>query len=672
MEVTLVKNKTLLRSVDPPALKDVPAKRARSNDSSNTRDWDQWVSATATRNYLLHDPLLDWLSTHSSTLAYRRPDLGLKISKSLAQRSTDNFIEFIMAQGIEFESKIVEMLCHRLGRDMIVDVGGSRNARSIEKFNETIALMNRGVPLIYNGVLHNDDDQTYGVPDLLVRSDWFDRLVRTPPLTPEETTIPAPKLRDVLSMRGRPPNFHYRVVDIKWTTLYLRADGVRILNASSFPAYKGQLLIYNRALARVQGYEPPRTYILGRKWTYTTCGETSKGRHPLDRLGVIDYSDVDAEYIPKTDAAIRWVKEMRRDGHQWEITPHAPLSRPELYPNMSNSHDYPWHAVKVAIASQLSEITELWMCGVKNRELAHSQGIYRWRDERCTTETLGVKGPVVSKILSKILSINRDITDDLVRPDIIQGNRDGWQRSQNIEFYVDFEFLTDIFSDSSLSAPGANPTPSESTALIFMIGVGYFDPGTGWWIFKEFTVDELTQRSERKICQAFSDYIREESDFFECANPLLIHWSSAENWQWNTAYDKHDGVERAWIPTRNDGNKDVDPRWFDLLKVFREEPIVVRGALGFSLKEVARAMADHNLIEARWDENSSCTDGASAMLCAYNASKEARRRGATLKEMPQVQEIIRYNEVDCKSVGEIIRYLRDSHTLAVHEDLGDV
>ena len=63
-------------------------------------------------------------------------------------------------------------------------------------------------------------------------------------------------------------NFHYRVFDIKYSTLNLAANGKFILNNPKFNAYKSQLYIYNEALGHMQGYTPTETYIIGRKTIY--------------------------------------------------------------------------------------------------------------------------------------------------------------------------------------------------------------------------------------------------------------------------------------------------------------------------------------------------------------------------------------------------------------------
>lgn len=636
--------------------------RKRLKPVQEETDWSKWVSASSTRNYLIKDPLLDWLSYHGTAFSFKNPQYASKITKAVSTRSDTNFTEFIMAQGNEFESKVMEYLYHK-HKDVIVDIGGngSANSKSEVKAKDTLAAMNKGVPIIYSGVLHNPENQTYGVPDLIVRSDWLREIVKNPPIDEEEEKISASFLRDVFSSdeNPRPPKYHYRIVDIKFATLNLRADGIHILNSGSFPAYKGQLYIYTVALGRLQGYTPNSAYILGRKWTYKTKGDTFRSDSCVDKLGVINYATVDVEYIDKTKKAVEWIKDMRENGADWDIT-NVPLCRKELYPNMSNYYDYPWHGVKKQLADANKEITNLWMCGVKNREVAFANNVYKWTDPRCTTNNLGMYGATTSRILKEILAINRDSQLFKIQPQIIQNNDQNWQERQRLEMFVDFEFVNDVVSDFS-TMPRV-----DANAIIFMIGVGYFDHNTEEWIYKEFTVDALTIKEECRICTEFSDYVRQEAKWFNCPNPLLVHWSNAENWQWENAYKKHGkGVENTWIPTKRSSldreDQETNPRWFDLLEVFRKEPIVIKGCLGFGLKEVAGALAEYGFIKTKWDLNNSCVDGAGAMLGAFRASKEARARGIHFKNMPLIRDIAKYNEVDCKVVGEIMEYLRSEH-----------
>lgn len=645
-------------------------KRKRSSEEPNSRpekkqkttkeerDWEKWISATSTRNYLLHDPLIDWLSYHSQVLAFKRPKYTQKVSKAITGRSQNNFNEFIMDQGKKFEAKFIEYLYSKHGKDIIIDIGGDDNSRSEEKVQQTLNAMNRGIPVIHSGVLHNTDNLTYGVPDLLIRSDWIREIIGTCPIERKAEKISASGLRSVYNPEKR-PKYHYRVIDIKFTTLYLRADGFHLLNAGSIPAWKGQLWIYNKALAKLQGYEPPQAYILGRKWTFTTKGETFRGNSCVERLGVIDFMDVDKDTVTKTKDAIAWVKDMRENGGSWDVLG-TPLKRKELYPNMSNSHDYPWRAVKEMIADDIDEITNLWMCGVKNREKAHSAKIYRWTDPGCTTDILGINGPKIKRVLDVIISFNKDTSDAKMTPEYIANNDQNWHHRQLLEFYVDFEYMNDVMSESS------NMPIVETSSIIFMIGAGYFDPFTHAWIYKSFYVDKLALNEELRICTEFSEYVRRESEWWECPNPLLIHWSPAEKWQWAGASDRHDGIERVWIPSKDKCDEDVDPRWFDLLQVFKNEPIVIKGCLGFSLKEVAGAFAKLGLIESKWDQDG-CTSGTGAMLAAFKASRDATARGLRLRDMPQIQDIVKYNEIDCRVVGEIIKYLRENHVDYTHD-----
>ncbi len=650
-----------------------PARAIDLNLLEPPRDWNQWVSASATRNYLIKDPLLDWLEYHHGSLAAKKPNYAATVSKAVSFRRRDgNFTEFIMAQGNDFEKYTIEYLYRYHGREVICDIGGNGDgSRSEEKLQQTILAMNRGVPFIYSGVLHNPENCTYGVPDLIVRSDWLGELVENSPIDDDDSFTPAPLLRDFMDP-SKPPKYHYRVVDIKFTSLALRADGIHLLNSGSIPAYKGQLWVYTKALGRIQGYEPTCAYILGRKWKYTTRNVQHRGTSCTERLGTIDYSGVDEIYVDLTQKAIRWILEMRRDGASWSLGPNLPLARPELYPNMSNTYDYPWHSIKKQIAGEISEISALWMCGVKNRVKAHAQGVYKWTDPRCTTEVLGVNGPKTKRVLDEIISINRDAPEGvLIKPNIIQNNDENWQISQKLEMFVDFEFVNDVVSDFT-TMPVAS-----SRSIIFMIGVGYFDPlsdaAEPAWIYRSFTVDALTVKEEGRICTEFSEYVQSEAEWWECPNPLLVHWSNAENWQWASASERHDDISRTWIPSKKnllfrDG---IFPRWFDLLQIFRKEPIVIKGCLGFGLKEVAGALKAHNLIASSWDTTSGCSDGAGAMLGAFKASKDALARGISLQDIPLIRDIVKYNEIDCKVVGEIMNYLRENHTTVVEDEVDE-
>ena len=86
---------------------------------------------------------------------------------------------------------------------------------------------------------------------------------------------------------------------------------------------------------------------------------------------------------------------------------------------------------------------------------------------------------------------------------------------------------------------------------------------------------------------------------------------------------------------------------------------MVRGALNFGLKSFARAMYSHGLIQTSWGDTK--VDGLGAMTGAWWCEAEAQKRGSKLIATDLMQEIASYNEVDCKVMMEIIRYLRRYH-----------
>jgi hypothetical protein len=111
---------------------------------------------------------LDWLELYGEEKGFQRdtdlPDYDPR---------TD-FTKFIFEKTREFEAAVIAYL--KTITTISTITSGASDARKSEKFQETYAAMEAGVPLIYQGVLWDTENRTYGIPDLLIRSDELIRL----------------------------------------------------------------------------------------------------------------------------------------------------------------------------------------------------------------------------------------------------------------------------------------------------------------------------------------------------------------------------------------------------------------------------------------------------------------------------------------------------------------
>jgi predicted RecB family nuclease len=328
------------------------------------------------------------------------------------------------------------------------------------------------------------------------------------------------------------------------------------------------------------------------------------------------------------------------------VTP-AP-SVPELCPNMGNTEDSPWSVAKKKIADDLQELTLLWQVGVEKRRDANARGIVRWRDASCTAVALGVTGAKTQPVLQAILDINQSTQGSPVAPPRVTVSEEVWHAESPLEFYVDFETVSDLNDDfSRIPERGGLP-------IIFMIGCGHMEGVQ--WKFNCFTTDGLTVADEVRIIDAWLRHMSSVGTRKGLAtvDPLIIHWSQAETSTFEDAYNsartRHPELAQNW-PTL---------RWFDFLKqVFRSQPVVVRGALGFGLKSLAQAMHGHGLITTQWGAGP--VDGLGAMVGAWWSYDKALETRMRVQDIDLMQEIQRYNEVDCKVMMEIVCHLRRSH-----------
>jgi hypothetical protein len=605
----------------------------QSVENCNENSQKDYISATSIKNYLLDDPLLDWLQNFHSKFGFNQQpseqssepsSISNPIqSRLLTGESTQMSILFEM--GHKFEDAVIAEIKARFP-NKVATVVVTKADINPESMNRTKQFMNQSIPFIEQAALYNHKNRTFGIADLLVRSDWINKLVNQQVLTDDEITVNN--------------EYYYLVIDIKWTTMTLCSDGKLIRNSDRFPAYKGQLAIYNAALGILQGYTPNKAFILTKAWSFTKGSNSFEGYNCFDRLGHIDYAGFDNKYVENSIKAIKWVRRVRFNGHLWSC---IPPSVPNLYPNMNNRYDTPYHSIKKEIANKIDELTQIWMVSTHNREIAHAKGIYRWSDPRCTAKTIGINGKKIAPIVNQILDINR--TDKhIILPQIVRNNTYEWQIKKPLDFYVDFETISGVFRNTDC----INLCNSkQQDDFIFMIGVGYEQDGQ--WTHHSFVANSLSSGEERRILQQFVNLIESKVhdhmieynvENRQLSYPTIFHWGHAERSMFSSANRRHRGAWANWVSMVN---------WLDFCAVFRQEPIVIKNATKFNLKDIANTMYGHGLIKTKWDSNGPTT-GLDAMIDAANCYKTG--------ELSSMSSIGYYNEVDCKVVYEIVEYLR--------------
>jgi hypothetical protein len=562
-----------------------------------------WVNATDTYNYMIRDPLVDWLKTVKKT--------GIN--------NKNVFVDFILKRGKDFETNLIEYFKNQ--NIPIISVSDKITTQSCKM---TKHLMHQGVPVIHSAPFQNGRMHIRGVIDLLIRSDYFSNLVDENPLSDQIEKIKAPFLTG---------NYHYIVVDIKFSTLPLRADGKHLLNSANYPAYKAQAWIYTQGIGHIQGYTSRYALILGRRWSFTRKGEKFSGTNCLTKLGLIDFQEIDAEYPNKVQNAIQWLRDIRREGKKWSL---FPPSREELYPNMCVDSGE-WNLQKEDIANRLGDITQIWYCGIKQRCNALQNGISSWRDIRCNSEKMGVRGLRASTI-DKIIDINRQETDK-IRPLRIESRLYNWQIEDD-EIFVDFETFLDIFS------PFQHLPLQEKTDGIFMIGVYYKENNV--YKYKNFTAQSTSFEAEYKIMDDFARFVNAQGNpkiWFWNAEKNI--WSTAENRQIDLAYNSEDNVRADHISDCWEIEN-----WANLCLLFRTEPIVLKNCFKFGLKEISSTMRHHGMISSKIE--SKCDSGTIASVKAWQVYQNSNN---PLND-PIMNDIALYNKFDVKVLQEILQYLR--------------
>ena len=568
-----------------------------------------WVSASKTRNSALNDRCLDYYDEYNISKFEDEPVKRIPQSESKRlKRDYGEAVQQKFKEGIDFENKVINVLFDTY-KEKIVKIGESYMARDKQMCIKTFKAMYRGIPLIYQGVLQNPENQTLGSVDLLVRNDYINIITNN---TYDAGDMDSNKLESPF-----PHKHFYYAVDIKNTKLQFNVDNTTLRNNTSVKPFKFQLHVYNEALKYMQKVNTKKAFILGRGWKMERIVNkeriVNQSNEFNDKLGTVNFGDKDDHIMIETDSSIKWLHELK-ESTDWT---HRPPSNKHIYPNMCNTNDDGYRHIKQKSAEELRDITMIAYLTPEHRERAFREGIYSWDDPKLNCELIGVSGKT-AELVDAILETNRDKSERVVFFKNLD-NSEGILNSDKLEYYIDFETIL-----------------RDNQNYVYMIGLGYAHKSCGW-VYKCFVLDELNEVSERKMYDQFISYINDVNRSFKVNyQPLFYHWSSVEPNQLNKL------ITNLKLPQN-------DIKWFDLYKYFRDNIITIKGAFSHSLKSIGRGMFVNKLINTFWDENS-LKDNKIGIL-AYNKYIQKNDTG-------EFDDVVKYNEVDCEIMYDILMVVR--------------
>lgn len=574
-----------------------------------------WVSASSTSNFLLNDPVLDYMK------------LNDKHNNNYIQHANDSnytdITDILKKQGIYFEEAVIKFILsdkiNNKYRDFITISKNYKDVLNIKYYHKTLDSMERGIPLIYQGVLHDVENKIYGSPDLLVRSDYINCITNN-------IIMPDPPNRK---------RYYYVVIDIKSSILHLRADGIHLLNYGRMNAHKGQIYIYHKILSKIQQFDSNIAFVLGRGYKFECRGMNYNGNGWFDRLGKINFQYTDKHIIKKVNKAVRWRKNVQRNFKKMKLLPKP--THPYLYPNMCNKYDNSYKKRKRELAEALGEHTLIGCVSVANRIEAHKKRVYRFDDVKCNIDVLKVTGNKRRKIINLLLDMNKQNTEQLFTPKKIESNMFDWRNTKkSIEAYVDFETIPNLTLENYNIK--LRPETIKKGQFIFLIGIYFKDK------YHTFIADKMNSYSEKKILIQFTKFVKDNKI------TKLYHWGkSAEPYMYSNSYNGNKMNNIYKLPTNI---------WCDMYTLFRELGIGVKGARSYGLKDIGKAMYENKLINYTWDKT---TNLGNTMVTAWSINKNLSKNNySKLTDDVRMNDIINYNKVDCKILKIILQYMRDN------------
>jgi hypothetical protein len=550
-----------------------------------------WISASKTRNFIMDDPLIDFLKYKNINPIVNIPNV---VQVRRKRGYSETFDEQLMNNGNNFELSTIEHIQNNVDSKDFITIGESYEAYNISKYIETMNAINNNIPIIYQPVLWNESNKTFGCADLIIKSSMAKKLF--------------------LSYESDYRDDIYEVYDIKWSTINLMAGTNNLNNDKGAKTYKAQLWVYTQALNKMTKSKSTFAYIIGKKYKRVKRDDDGKSItestiNAFNEIAKVDFS-TEKVNIDTFKHAIKWQKEIRVN----KKLNHDPPNDIRLYPNMKN-HNSDFHEIKKDLALKNRELTLIYNVGTKHRANAMEHNIDTIDHPNLTSEILGLKPSPTTSLIENILEVNNSKCKEMVIYNDMsdQGN---W-RNAKIRCYLDIETISTTIYGLAHCRPN----------YIFMIGVGIVVNDV--WDFKIFTVDNLLEESEDKLINDFNTFMNNLSTKYRRVKEIpMYHWSNFEQ------------TNLKPITLINEKFK-----YYDMCHWVKDNGICVKGSFDFKLKNYTKALYSNKMIDVNW--SSGISDGINAMNIAYNYYTH------DVGDKLVIKDVEKYNEIDCKAMFAI-------------------
>lgn len=560
------------------------------------------------KNYIHKDPILDFLNNKIN-----------QEEKDIIDPNKE-FNNFLSSKNLNFKELVIKLLKERYLINFI-----DHQDDLVKKYQKTLESLRNQSLIILNGIMLDTKNKLIGNPDIIISNQVLLSMIE---LLDQERYS---KIFEYLKKN----NQGFSIVNIKCSKFTFSSDKVHINNNNNNIRYlKSKNIIEQICLNQMLNQENSISFILG---------YTDTNIQPINivkQFIVVDYNDRDREIKDDIYAGLRWLNDLKINIDNWSLDNLPQI--PELYPNMKNSEDFPWHSFKIKLAKKKNEITLLPYCGPKKRSRCYELGINSFQN--CNASNLNCKSNKRSKIVDSIINLNQKDNSILFFPRRIKNFKNLQKlKKQPVEFYVDFETVGTFIDDVS---------DSTSDCKIFMIGcftVMYTNDFKNYTTeFKTFTSKTLQNDDEIFIVNQWLDYMSNIYHKYRLKNikkkkfnrPPIYHWSKAEPIVLNKFWIHHQ------LP-----NQMTNLNFVDILDIFQNEPIIIKDTFSFSLKEISKSLYNLGMIETIWKE-SKILNGKNALFYAWNYYN------SSIKDETIMEQIIEYNYVDCKVMQEIMNFLR--------------